>query len=299
MGSLVNLANYNNHKRRTLDRITGKYSRQMLSVYYTYTESLIDDFHRALERGDRKFKPRIDEKTERAIENIFVSHKKDTVFVSVADGFREVPLDETQKLNAWADYPLTVPIESTLTSLETKEAKTLADEIEERMGAKRPRFFMELIKQSKKDLLGQIRKAYRFAASDWLEGETSIRTVKEALSRSILRSKVGVERVFRTETTRYFNETRHEYFKQAVGVTHYQIFAITDGRVSKICESRHKYVVTKEDANLEKYRPPFHPNCRTILRPLMWKLASHRKRIEEGMAMDERRFEPLPKEWAA
>lgn len=297
--SKVTLAKYNTHKRRTLDRMTGRYSRLMYRVTEEYFQSIIDPFHDSLKNGKRKFSPKMDEKTNRAIENLFQKHLRDTIYISVADGMQEIPLEEDGKLNAWADFPLNTPIEKTLTSLQEVKAKTLAEQIEEKISGRKNKFFHELIGMTKKDILNQVKSAYRNASSDWLDGKSTITNVKESLSRSLLRTKSGVDRVFRTETTRYFNEARVDYFSNSSRITHYQIFAITDGRISNICNSRHGYVIQSSKSRLKKYLPPFHPNCRTILRPLLENLSRHRKIIDIGIAMDERKFKPLPKGWAA
>lgn len=295
--SQVTLADYNEHKRKTLDRLTATASRRVLKLYKKILKDRLPEILKRLE-DDKPFNLDFTKKEEAVLENIFEKHRQKVTYASVADGLREVPRDNTKKLNSWADYPINYPIEKTLTTLETKEVESVAKRIEEKMGEKQPRFFMELIGQTKKSFLKQIEKAYLYSASDWLEGEGTIKEVKERLSKSLLRTKSGVDRVFRTETTRYFNEGRDEYFKGATRVTHYQVFAITDGRTSKICEDRHKFVFPKEKSHLRKYRPPFHPNCRTILRPLMERIGSHKQRIADGMAMDESRFEKLPMGWA-
>jgi len=75
--------------------------------------------------------------------------------------------------------------------------------------------------------------------------------------------------------------------------------AVTDGRISNICESRHGYVVEIGKAWLKKYMPAFHPHCRTIQRPLFSSLPSNKVQIDKGLEMDERSFVPLPKGWAA
>mgnify|MGYP000312458100 CR=1 FL=1 len=296
MAEAITLSRYNVHKRKTLDRVTNKHTRQYRNIVKSINKSIEKAFFEALERGDKSFNFNFTDKENEAIEDVFKKHRFDTVFVSVADGMQEVPVDEDESLNAWATYPLDYPIEKTLQSLKLKEAKTLADRIDERIGNRRPKFFQELIGSSKKMILRQIRGAYNFSAKNWLEGKSTIAEVKASLAESLDRSTWGIERVFRTETTRYFNEARVDYFKETKTVTHYQIFAITDGRISDICNSRHGFVFESHTRH-KKFHPPFHPNCRTILRPLLEKLSRHKKIIKDGMAMDQRKFKDLPKGW--
>ena len=293
--STVTLAKYNSHKRKTLDRVTYKYSMLMTKVTHEYFGSILNDFHKSLESGRKNFSPKFDEKTNRSIENLFEKHLKDTIYISVADGMQEIPIEEDGKLNAWADFPLNMPIEKTLTSLQKDKAKTLADEIEDKIVGKNKRFFHELIGMTKFTVLNQIERAYLDASSDWIAGKSTIKNVKESLSRSLLRSKSGIDRVFRTETTRYFNEARVDYFEKSSRVSHYQFFATTDGRISEICKSRDGYVIQSSKSRLKKYLPPLHPNCRSTVRPLIEKLKSHKKIIEKGMAINESSFPPAMK----
>jgi SPP1 gp7 family putative phage head morphogenesis protein len=75
-----------------------------------------------------------------------------------------------------------------------------------------------------------------------------------------------LERTVRTETTRYYNyavvyETAG--YPEVVG---YRYAVVEDDRTSKVCRSLAGKVVRREQLQLV---PPLHPNCRTVLVPLL------------------------------
>jgi SPP1 gp7 family putative phage head morphogenesis protein len=284
------LEKYNNHKRRTLDRITSIYSRRGMEIIKKVYLDAAEDIFNALE-DEGKYKPDLSS-FDKKFEDLLESHFQTVIDVGVSDGYREVTPEN--KLSTWLDYDPLVPIERTLPVELTNYKKKLSDRIEKLLGDKRPKAFLEVIGFTKDQTLDYLKNTYKHLAKDWLAGEGTIRDVKEALQRSLGKVDSSVERTFRTETTRWFNESRAEYFESQTSASHVQIFAVTDGRTSHICESRNGFVVPIDEAREKKYLPPFHPNCRTVQRALFENLPSHKRLIENGMAMNEANFESLP-----
>lgn len=288
------LQRYSTHKRITMDRITAGYTDRGVMEFKAFYDSLTDEFFEALESGKGTIK--ISKSSIPSIEDLLESHFQKVVKVGVSDGYREVSPEK--ELGSWLNYNIYQPIEDTFSTSLAKQRDTLADRIAKSIGHKRRKTFIDLIDANKEQHMERIRRTYENLSIDWREGKSSIKAVKEALKEALGKSKSSIETIFRTETTRWFNESRREYFVNETSVSHVQIFAVTDGRISEICDCRHGFVVPIDKANLKKYMPPFHPNCRTEHRGLIEGLSSHDRLIKKGMAMDESKFKPLPKGWA-
>lgn len=256
---------------------------------------MADEMFDALESGE-KFSPSL-KNFDSGFEKLLEKHFRKTIEVGVSDGYREVTPENN--LSTWLDYGPLVPIESTIPVELAGYRDEMTNRIRKLLGENTKTIFPELKDSLKDQQLSFLKGTYKNLAKNWLKGESSIVEVKKALTNTLGKGKASIERVFRTETTRWFNESRAEYFQSQTTATHVQIFAVTDGRTSHICESRNGFVVPIEKARLKKYMPPFHPNCRTVQRALFASIASHRKLIERGMAMNESRFEDLPRGWAA
>jgi SPP1 gp7 family putative phage head morphogenesis protein len=287
------LEKYNYHKRRTLDRITSEYAARATFILQRLYVRAARDIYEALESGS-SYSPDLNGLDEK-LENILDDHFQKVVSVGVADGYREASPEN--ELGTWLNYNLYEPIENTLPVELANYRKKLADLIERTIGDKKPKTFMEIIGNTKESQLDWLKSTYQKLAKDWLAGQDSMIEVKKALNETLQKGKNAMERVFRTETTRWFNESRAEYFENETTATHVQLFAVTDGRTSEICECRNGYVVPIEKAKERKYMPPFHPNCRTVQRALYDSLPSHHRLIEKGMAMDESTFVALPRGW--
>ncbi len=292
----MDLAKYNIHKRKTLDRMTGVYTTRLTRVMREHISQISDDFYRSLEDGRTSFDPP-SKWVERSFEKILKDHRKFVIQVAVSDGIQEVSPEN--KLGAWERFPLQIPVEKTVPVSLAGKRRSESDRIAKKFEKAKKKSFMEVLKAQFDQHIGAIKKAYQDASKDWLSGNGSKAEVNEYLRRAMQVSESSAERIVRTETTAHFNESRLEYFETSTAVDYMQIFAITDGRTSNICETRHGYVVAIDDARKKKNLPPFHPNCRTIQRPLLSYLPSHKKIIEIGLAMDARKFAPLPRGWAA
>lgn len=76
------------------------------------------------------------------------------------------------------------------------------------------------------------------------------------------------ERLVRTETNYILNQAHMQGYKDA-GLKRYRIDAHLDTRTSKICTSMNNKVFNIEDAVVGSNMPPFHPNCRTRIVPVV------------------------------
>lgn len=290
------LANaYNIHKRKTIERITKKNTMALYRVIASFVEENSNSIISTLDDGR---KPRIDNRELRKkVASIVDGHIDSSIEIGIADGLQEVAGD--QKLNAFVNFPLTIPIERTLTLAQEKDKKKIFKKVSSSLADDKKQSVFTISKSFTKMQVSVITRAYQEIAKDWLAGESTIKEVKAKIQESLSKTQVQAERIFRTETTRWFNKSRAEYFSTETDVDYYMIFAITDGRISKICETRHGFVFENTPANLRKYAPPFHPNCRTVLVPLISKLKRDLRVIEGGKSISPSRFYPLPKNWAA
>ncbi len=279
------MALYNVQKRQTLDRLTLKYQLQMRGVLKKETQGLVRDFRDSLDAGRQNFAPTF-RGLDIRMEPVFEAHREKTIYVAVSDGIQEVTPGDDFKLGLWQAYPATIWIEDTLSTQLAGTRDQLAETFWQKLIKRDPDKPLSLAR----DLMGgyteALSKAYRSLARSWLDqGEDSIGEIQAALSKVLRVSDSSAERIFRTETTNYFNESRQDYFAVNTSVDYMELYAVTDGRISKICEDRHRAVVTILEAALRKYMPAFHPHCRTIQRPLISALTTHKKIIDIGLAL--------------
>ena len=286
---------YNIHKRKTLDRLTGNYTRRAMLVIQKYQAKQASKIAAALNSGSA-YKPQ-GNTLALDLAKILKKHAKHVIKADVSDGMRE---SSPKKLKKWHEYQIDMPIELTFVDLdEKKERDMLTKKVEKEVMPKGIDPFKSIISFTKQQQLKYLTDTYKSAAKDWLKGESTVREVKKALTETLGKSQSSIDRIFRTETTKHFNNSRLEYFAETKLVEFIMIFGVTDGRISGICESRHGFVLPFEDAKKKKYLPPFHPNCRSIQMPLDLKLKRDRGYYERGIKMDESKFKPHIKGWGA
>ena len=293
------MADYNEQKRNTLDRITDQTVRINRSIIKQDLQRRANDILFQLNSGEN-FLQDDDVKNLRApMDDLFDRHAFVSVRSGISDGMLEVTPEN--ELGLWTYLP------------NKYEPNAMLDNMRPQLGRKRDKLAEEALKKIKKrkaitlvglrnlflkDYLSVLRAGYKDLAKDWLAGQGTITDVQAMLTMVFSASTYDAKRIFRTETTNNFNEARADYFIDNTGMDYMQIFAITDGRTSQICEDRHKGVFPIEQARDRDKMPAFHPHCRTIQRPLTSRLSSHRKMIDEGLAMNPSTFTPLPRGWA-
>ncbi len=291
------MPNYNIQKVKRLDNLVQKHNLRMRKVLRRDLETRVDQIFRDLNAGQNSFQQNVKNMSD-PFENIFSVHQFDTVRSSVSDGIQEVTPDN--RLGLWQLFPdNSCPIitlneySPELGKQRDRIAKKSVKNVQEQARFSLPGLRNLMLK----DYLHNLRLGYRSIASDWIAGDGSVRDVTDMLIIAFGRTDREAKRIFRTETTNYFNETRADYFQNQTSMDFMQIYALTDGRISKICHDRHLWVFPIAEATQRKKMPAFHPHCRTIQRPLTSRLASHRIMIDRGLAMNEAGFTKLPKNW--
>lgn len=273
--SAATFAKYNTQKRKTLDRLTNKHRIKLVDVFKEHFESQEKQFVDALEGGRDDFKPSTQGLLEK-IESVVRNHRNDVVYVGVSDGMQEVRPDNT--LGHWNNYPAHAHIELTIVSLEQKKkrwqiVKKITDDLDNSKKAKKA--VTEIAKSQLKQYLHAVADAYDKSADEFLNGgerKTAVARFSDysdIFKELFRKTSFDAERAFRTETTAHFNDARIDYFKNNTDVDFVQIIAITDNRISKICDCRNDYIIPIAKSNQKKFKPPFHPNCRTIVSPLI------------------------------
>ena len=288
------LAAYNAWKRSTLDRLTSKYAKELATLWQKRFEKIEGKLIEAVESGADTFAPDT-RGLEQQIMAILKKHRYQTIYVSVSDGIREVTPDK--KLSTWENWPYWHPVEDTFITLNDKrQRKKIFDFIIDKIGD--ARIDQERIMRfQKKMYLDLVSRIFKRVSKSYFHDEKvkeSRENVIERLQESVQReshyfenvTRNHAEMVFRTETTRYFNEARVAYFEHSTEVDFIQLVAITDGRVSDICESRDGYVVPLKKAGDKKYKPPFHPNCRTVQSPLTTDVKADAEEVRRNLGSE-------------
>lgn len=90
--------------------------------------------------------------------------------------------------------------------------------------------------------------------------------------------------IARTESLRAYNlgslSTMARLHSRGRFVEGVEFSAILDGRTSDACKSRHGLRMRLDDPRLEDNTPPLHPNCRSVLVPIVW------GEVEDGWSSD-------------
>ena len=255
------MPSYNIQKIKRLENLVVKHNRRMRKVLRRDLESRAHQVFSDLNNGETTFQQDI-KRVREPVDNVFEVHQFDTVRSSVSDGIQEVTPEN--ELALWQLFPdNSCPIitldeySPKLAKKRDKIAEKALKDIRKRLSFSLPGLRNLLLT----DYLSNLRAGFRDLSSDWIEGEGSIKDVLDMLSLTLGRTDHESKRIFRTETTNYFNETRADYFKENTGMDFMQIFALTDGRISKICESRHLWVFPIAEATQRKKMPAFHPHC--------------------------------------
>lgn len=270
---ISNFAAYNNHKRGTIERLTHKYLDYYSDIIEAHIKSNQDKIESALESG-RSLKVSTQSLKEKLVD-VFIDHSKYVVKAGVSDAMQEESV-ALSKGDRWSSKPIGLPVELALTSMAQITQRDLVSRLTNKFVSKKAKKIIEKIVD--RQISGYLRKLefiYEQTSDKYRNDEDSKDTRKKVaqIIRQITDTeKFAAERIFRTETTRYFNKARYDYFVKYTEVDFVQIIAVTDGRTSEICESRDLYIIPIEYAKLKRFTPPFHPNCRTILSPLNTRL---------------------------
>lgn len=311
---IIDLSIYNKWKRSTLDRLTSRHRMIYERLIWSHLQSIRSQVEAAIATNQRRIDIH-DPHLEGKLEQVFIEHQHDTVKVGVSDGIREVTPEK--EMGTWTKYPWVIPVENTFTNLaEIKQRNKIYSDIWKKIFTKNKKQTEKAAQAGKRSYLDNIQEVFKKFADDYYGTEKWNKEPK-SIANDFLRdvfdkSKVEAERILRTETTRYFNDARDDYFKEHTDVDFVQLIAVTDGRTSQICESRDLYVIPIGKSGQRAYKPPFHWNCRTIQSPLMSFIKRQKEQIKKNLGsefgvcmVDGEKFKgarsapnvPLPKSW--
>ena len=313
---ISNLSAYNAWKRSTLDRLSGKYKSRMALVLNNQVDVWAPQMRDALTAGRLTFSmPDLHLKQD--LSSVFLNHQHDAVYIAISDGIRE--MSPKQKLSSWEKWPVDYPVEATFTNLaEKKQRDDIAAKVFKRIRKKNHSYLGTIIDLEIERYKRNVTAVFQGIAEQYFkdpENTTPRDVFTDLISRIFQKNESQSEMIFRTETTRYFNDARLAYFKENTDVDFVQIVAVTDGRISNICEARDGYVIPIAHAQEKKYRPPFHPNCRSVQSPLDTDISSDAETVKRNLGSEfgvvhsstsDKDFRgarsvptvPLPKGWA-
>lgn len=178
-----------------------------------------------------------------------------------------------------------------------------------RKGLYKPKPVVKRAKEIKDAYVDAIQKTWKKYSEDFRNGDTYDQ--EEVIDKVVESTDVATARaktIVRTETTRYYNEARRNYYDESEDVTHYLFIAVRDKATTPWCTSstvngkrgRSGLVYAKGDPLLDKETPPCHWNCRSELLPLNRFNPAHRKLIEDSSLWRRNHVcTPLPLRWAA
>lgn len=130
--------------------------------------------------------------------------------------------------------------------------------------------FSQTVWDNKQLLLDSLKKN--------LERSIVLGDSKDKAIRNIMRScetsRFNAERVVRTELMHIINEGNRQRYKDN-GVTKLMIYAAEDERTCETCGARHKTIIGSDDGGMY---PPFHPQCRCTILPLIESLKHEYKK---------------------
>jgi SPP1 gp7 family putative phage head morphogenesis protein len=146
-----------------------------------------------------------------------------------------------------------------------------------------------------KEYLSAAKRWYDKASEPIRRGEVPKKSMAKELAKQIRAPLARTKTIVNTETTRYWNEVRRDFYNGEPQVTHYLFMSIRDHRTTKWCRTRHGLVYEKDDPELP---PPIHWNCRSEILPLTPFSPNHQKLIQDkSKTRRNNKPEPLPKGW--
>ena len=182
-----------------------------------------------------------------------------------------------------------------------KKKRTLKDLIRERnawrKGKLRPKVPKGYIKDLKSEYLDKIHKYWRKHSDDFLQGEVyNQEQAYKKLTEDLNLGESRARTIIRTETTRYYNEVRKEFYDQVPDVTHYLFVSIRDHRTTDWCRTRDGLVYKKTSKFKWEIPPPCHWNCRSEILPLDPDNPNHKRLIDDtNQSRDNNSPTPLPR----
>lgn len=177
-----------------------------------------------------------------------------------------------------------------------------------RKGLFKPAEAKKFGKELKRLYIATVQKAWKKYSEDFREGgEQKQSEIRDKIKKSAKTTTARAQTIVRTETTRYYNRARRDYYDQASDVTHYLFLAVRDKATTPWCmpgetngkRGRHGLVYEKDSAYLRKETPPCHWNCRSEVLPLNKHNPSHQRLIADlKIRRENNKCYPLPTNWS-
>jgi len=157
--------------------------------------------------------------------------------------------------------------ESNLASVEAWNQNLNFEKIKKHIWELIKKFALEINKTTKSEILEIIKSGVK----DWIWYEEIKTNVKNKFS---LYKKSRIEKIARTEVTRAINKTREETWRQNSHVKQKKWYAPLDERWCDFCawlhwKSRKIWEIFEKNDYEDISWPPFHPNCRCDLVPIL------------------------------
>jgi SPP1 gp7 family putative phage head morphogenesis protein len=129
-------------------------------------------------------------------------------------------------------------------------------------------YYAETIRATKRTIIDAIRNGEEWRDTKTLTGKI-VPGVRSKLASTFADAEgYKLERKFRTEMTRAVNRGALKEYKRDKMVRGVVFVAVMDSRTSDICEALDGVRFDIDDPRLERYTPPLHANCRSMLEPL-------------------------------
>lgn len=243
----------------------------------------------AAETGRLAFSGRLDD-----FDNLVMEHSLDTMRKALDHSIDFLPRVPEKRLAAGSGNPPAARVPTTF-----RQLRIMWDRFRKQKYI--PRRQQALAERIRREYLKKVQEVWVTHGEEFRKGTTAQRyeavtAVLKGADVTYTRAKMIVE----TETTYYYNKTRHAVFDKSPDVTHYLFLAIRDHRTTEWCKTRHGLVYAKSDPLLMHERPPCHWNCRSEILPLVPQNPRHLKLIEDSNRWRRHNTcKPLPPEWRA
>jgi SPP1 gp7 family putative phage head morphogenesis protein len=127
---------------------------------------------------------------------------------------------------------------------------------------KAPPKIQKLADKIKQAYLNKVQSIWVEIGKDFREGAIwDQKVIRQEMKKIVAVVRSRARTIVATETTRYFNTARINYYDKQPTVTHYLFIAIRDHRTTEWCKTRQGLVYEKGSEIFKKEKPPAHWNC--------------------------------------
>ena len=169
---------------------------------------------------------------------------------------------------------------------------------------KAPQRILVLANKIRTAYVRKVQSIWQSTSTDFQEGKIWDQVPVRAAVQDALRvAESRAQMIVRTETTRYYNQARINYYDQLPAVTHYIFVSIRDKATTPWCrpypQGRNGLVYKKGSDLFKKNSPPCHWNCRSEILPLTPQFDKRDKQLvdDKSRAAENNHPTPLPPGW--